>query len=115
MKYSPNIVLAYFSECELPAPVTELAFAASVVYTDKGGRERARGWRFDFAWLQHRLALEVEGGIWIGGGHNRGRGFSKDILKYNTATQLGWRILRCVPKNLCTNDTVELVKSCLKL
>lgn len=55
-----------------------------------------RRWRFDFAWPQHMVALEVEGGVWRGGkgGHTSGVGFSKDCEKYNTATILNWKVIR---------------------
>lgn len=66
-----------------------------------------RQWRFDFAWLDKMIALEVEGGVWISGRHNRGSGFVKDMEKYNTACLLGWRIIRCTPKELYNGEVVE--------
>lgn len=66
-----------------------------------------RGWRFDFAWLPEMLAVEVEGGIWSNGNHNRGRGFIEDAEKYNTAALMGWTVLR-IPQNwICSNKGVE--------
>ena len=53
-----------------------------------------RRWRFDFAWPDYMLAVEVEGGVWIRGAHNRGAGFIKDCIKYNEAAVLGWVVLR---------------------
>lgn len=53
-----------------------------------------RRWRFDFAYPQHLLAIEVEGGVWMGGRHTRGRGFELDAEKYNSATIMGWKVLR---------------------
>jgi len=53
-----------------------------------------RRWRFDFAWPEHRLAVEVEGGTYVRGRHQRPGGFAADCEKYNTATVLGWRVLR---------------------
>ena len=49
-----------------------------------------RKWRFDFAWPEYKLAVEVEG--W--GRHQRRGGFNKDAEKYNAALLLGWRVLR---------------------
>lgn len=41
-----------------------------------------------------RIALEVEGGIWIQGRHTRGLGFENDLRKYNAAVLDGWLLLR---------------------
>ena len=51
-----------------------------------------RKWRFDYAIPDHKIALEVEGGVWTGGRHTRPQGFLSDIEKYNAGTLLGWRI-----------------------
>lgn len=67
---------------DLPAPERE--------YPVTQGRK----WRFDFAWPQERLALEIEGGTWNQGRHTRGAGFARDCEKYNAATLAGWRVLR---------------------
>jgi very-short-patch-repair endonuclease len=53
-----------------------------------------RRWRFDFAFPAERIAIEIEGGIWRFGGHNRGGGYEKDCEKYNAAVKLRWRVLR---------------------
>ena len=53
-----------------------------------------RKWRFDYAWPAYMIAVEVEGGIWIGGRHNRPVGMKGDMLKYNEAARLGWRVFR---------------------
>lgn len=53
-----------------------------------------RRWRFDFAWPLAQVAVELEGGSWVGGAHTRGAGFAKDCEKYNAATEMGWRIIR---------------------
>lgn len=59
-----------------------------------------RKWRFDFAWPAKRVALEVEGGAWIGGRHTRGKGFVADLEKYNTAASAGWTVIRVTPQML---------------
>ena len=53
-----------------------------------------RRWRFDLAIPSHRIAIEVEGGIWTRGRHTRGSGYLADLEKYNEATALGWAVLR---------------------
>jgi very-short-patch-repair endonuclease len=53
-----------------------------------------RRWRFDFAWPTQLVAVEVEGGIWNGGRHVTGKGFTADTEKYNAAVVAGWRVLR---------------------
>lgn len=68
-----------------------------------------RKWRFDFAWPEHRVALEVEGGIWTGGAHGRGTGITRDIEKYNEAGAMGWVVIRCVPKDLLKVKTMDYI------
>jgi very-short-patch-repair endonuclease len=60
----------------------------------------ARRWRFDFAWPDAMVAVEVEGGVWTGGRHTRGAGFQADCRKYNAAVLLGWRVLRYTATDL---------------
>lgn len=103
MKYRPQIVTAFFRECGIPAPVYEHAFAAPM-----------RKWRFDLAWPDHRVALEVDGGIWVRGGHNRGAQMKKDWEKRNTAAAMGWRLLYCEPKDLCTVTTCSAIGAALR-
>ena len=69
-----------------------------------------RKWRFDFAWPDALLALEVDGGLFTAGRHTRGAGTEGDHEKFNEAAVLGWRILRVVPRKLCTMATVDVVR-----
>ena len=61
-----------------------------------------RNFRFDFAWIEEKIALEVEGGIYTQGRHTRGSGFIKDCEKYNLAILNGWKVFR-VADNLIEN------------
>ena len=72
-----------------------------------------RKWRLDFAWPAQRLAVEVEGGVWIGGRHNRGTGFMADCEKYNELACLGWRLVRVTPGHFKTGQAVEWVTRAL--
>ena len=57
-----------------------------------------RRFRLDYAWPSYKLAVEIEGGIWIRGRHNRGKGFLNDMEKYNELARLGWRLYRFTPQ-----------------
>ena len=72
----------------LPKPVAEYRFHQP----ERGQRQRQ--WRFDYAWVKFRVAVEIEGGTWIGGRHVSGPGYAKDCEKYNQAALQGWFVFR---------------------
>ncbi len=73
--------------------------------------DSVRQWRFDFAHVPSRVAVEMEGGIWLkeGGGHTRGTAYEKDLEKYNQAAFQGWVLIR-LTQRLCTYDTLIALK-----
>jgi hypothetical protein len=108
--YNPKIVTAYFREHGIPEPVYEYKFCPT------------RRWRFDLAWpvinfgqdnptpFDGQLAIEVQGGIFVQGGHNRGAQMRNEHEKRNKAACMGWRILYVEPQELCMASTVLLIK-----
>ena len=60
-------------------------------------------WRFDYAFPLYKIFVEVEGGVFSGGRHTRGAGYSSDLDKYNTAASLGWLGFRFTPDMLTNN------------
>lgn len=72
-----------------------------------------RKWRWDFCWPEQMVALEIEGGLFVGGRHARGSGIAKDMEKSSAAASLGWRLLRVQPNDLCTIDTIALIRTTL--
>ena len=101
MKYNPEVVRAYFRACGLPEPRLEYEFAPP------------RKWRFDFAWLAQRVALEVQGGIFIRGRHNQGAALKQEWEKLNAAARRGWRVLFCEPRDVCMQETADLLRDAL--
>lgn len=81
----------------LPEPAREFCFAPP------------RLWRFDFAWLDRALAVEVEGGTFARGRHTRGGGFDTDCEKYATAMLRGWRVLRVTGTHLRNGQAVAWI------
>lgn len=72
-----------------------------------------RKWRFDYAIPSHKIAVEVEGGVWSGGRHTSPQGFLNDIEKYNCAALMGWRLFRVTPDSQLTNHTISLLKQAI--
>ncbi|EPM5418076.1 hypothetical protein ACTM2X_002941 [Vibrio parahaemolyticus] len=72
-----------------------------------------RRWRFDFAYPEQQLAVEVEGGTWAGGRHTRGSGYEKDCEKYNAAALRGWSVLRFTGSMIKSGKAVETLKEAL--
>ena len=74
-----------------------------------------RKWRFDFAWPKSKVAVECEGGTWVGGRHVRGQGYANDLDKYNRATVMGWCVLRFTTDMLNKNGAAcaDLVREAL--
>lgn len=50
-----------------------------------------RRWRFDCAWPDDRVFVELHGGAYSNGRHVRGAGFEGDLEKMNMAVVMGWR------------------------
>lgn len=82
----------------LPAPVYEHRFHPT------------RKWRFDLAYPRRRIAVEVEGGTWIQGRHNRPAGFEADCEKYSEAAIEGWRLIRVTGKMIHDGRAIDLVE-----
>ena len=90
----------------LPEPVTEHAFHPT------------RKWRFDAAYVEEKIAIEVEGGTgWKRDGvsrHLTPSGFAGDVEKYNAASVMGWALLRFTPAMLRDGSAIETIKLALK-
>lgn len=53
-----------------------------------------RKWHSDYLHRPTMTLIELEGGAYSGGRHTRPKGFIEDIFKYNSATMLGYRVIR---------------------
>lgn len=97
----------------LPHPTQEFVFHPT------------RKWALDFAWIDRKIALEVDGSIHgtgkpcpvckrrRPGGHSSYEGIRRDQEKSNAAMELGWRVFRCIPKEVEDGSVVELLKRVL--
>lgn len=85
----------------LPAPVLEYRFHPT------------RKWRFDLAWPQQLLAVEIDGGVFSGGRHSRGAGYRADCEKFAEAAILGWRVIRVLPEHVKKGQALAWIERAL--
>lgn len=86
----------------LPEPVREHRFHPS------------RRWRFDLAWPDQLVAVEVDGGVWTGGRHVTGSGATKDAEKFSEAAAMGWRVLRVTPEHVESGQALGWLEAALR-
>lgn len=85
----------------LPAPIPEYRFHPT------------RKWRFDYCWVAQQVALEEQGGLFIGGRHSRGAALLGEHEKLNAAARAGYRIVFATPQNICSKEMLDTLKALL--
>lgn len=73
-----------------------------------------RKWRFDFAWPAQKIAVEVEGGVFIQGRHSRGASMLADMEKYNAASEAGWKLFRYGKPHIRSGEAAMQVQRALR-
>lgn len=96
-----DLLARQVAAAQLPAPAREYRF------------HDTRKWRFDFAWPEPHLAVEVEGAIFAMSRHTRGVGFTQDADKYNAAVLLGWRVLRFTHVQITSGAALKTIREAL--
>lgn len=69
-----------------------------------------RKWRADFFITNTKILVEVEGGIWSGGRHTRGKGYLGDMEKYNEAAMMGFTVLRFSTEQVKSGLAVQQIE-----
>ena len=90
--------------CELsglPTPQAEVRFSR-------------RRWRWDWAWPDAKVALEVNGGVWVRGKHSRGAGQLNDFAKWSEGAALGWRVIHTTPDGLESTMLLDQIRRALE-
>lgn len=75
---------------------------------------KTRRWRFDFAFPDRKLGIEIEGGIWVGGRHTRASGFERDCEKYNAAVLEGWKVLRFTSRHIRSGEAIKTILEAIR-
>lgn len=74
---------------------------------------RPRKYRFDFAWPDQLIAVEIQGGVFSKGRHVRGKGYEDDCEKFNLAMLMGWHVFQFTGRHIRLQLAVEVVKRAL--
>lgn len=80
-----------------------------------GRRFRADFCIFDVRWDEPLLLVEVEGGVWSGGEHVRGRGFEAGCEKQALAVIAGYRYLRVTSAQVEDGRALEWIRQAFGL
>lgn len=101
---------------------------------------KPRRWRFDFAFIEHGVAIEIEGGgfsrpvscpyckrkifrttksgtrvpVYEGGRHTTGAGHREDCAKYNQAAMDGWVVLHYLPEDVRKRKALDELLSLIR-
>lgn len=88
---------------ELPEPIRE--------YQAIKGRK----FRFDFAWVDARLLVEVNGGTYTKGAHSTGQGIARDYEKIRLGQDCGWKVYPFDGKAIKSGEAVEIIRKALEV
>jgi hypothetical protein len=77
--------------------------------------DKTRKWRADFFidTLEYGILVEIQGAIWNGGRHTRGKGYQADCERLNRATILGFKVLWGTPHMVRSGLLLDQVKQLL--
>lgn len=99
--------------------VTQYRLFAELVGAGKGLRARlsAKGYkdyRYDFAHIEKRVAVEINGSVWQKGGHNTGKGLIRDYDKLNQAQLQGWQVYIFTPQQVKSGHAINTILQLLR-
>jgi very-short-patch-repair endonuclease len=73
-----------------------------------------RKYRFDYAWLTEKVAVEIQGGVYTKHAHGSVTGILAGYRKANECAKFGWRVLYFTPAEMKSTDTIKTIKAALE-
>ena len=73
-----------------------------------------RRFKFDFAQLKHKIAVEIQGKIWHLGGHNSGWGMIRDSEKLALANLNGWTTFFITEPQVKSEEGIQWIQKYLE-
>jgi very-short-patch-repair endonuclease len=93
-----TLLILQLRENKIPDPVREYRFHPS------------RRWRFDYAWPNTKIAVEIDGGGFKFGGGKHMQ--PRDLEKLNTAASMGWKVYRFTPTMIKKGQAIKFLLKC---
>lgn len=78
----------------LEDPFAQYLIFKEIRFTRQYAPIKDRKYRCDFYLPDYNVIIEIEGGQWVNGRHQRGTGFRADCEKYNAIVLAGYKIIR---------------------
>ena len=72
-----------------------------------------RRFKHDFCWRDKKILVEIQGAVWVKGGHSTGTGINRDAEKLNLSTLAGWKTFIFTGDHLKSGQALEWTKEAL--
>ena len=72
-----------------------------------------RRFKWDFAFVKDRLLVEVQGAVWVKGGHSTGVGITRDCEKFSIASVNKWFTIPVTTDHVKNGKALEWIKQFL--
>jgi very-short-patch-repair endonuclease len=71
-----------------------------------------RRFKWDFAWIEQKLLVEIQGGTWVKAqfGHTSGVGYRRDCFKNDLATAVGWNVMQFTTDMVDYKEALQLLQ-----
>lgn len=73
----------------------------------------SRKWRCDVVFLDFKVMVEIDGGIWIKGAHSHPLDILRNMRKQNDAMLLGYHVLRFTPEEVTDGSAIKFTQQVL--
>lgn len=79
------------------------------------GRLDPRVWRFDFCFINFKLIVEIQGGVWRpgGGAHSHPIDITRNMTKQNDAVLAGYQVLQFTPDDVARGEAIAFTQRVL--
>ncbi len=73
-----------------------------------------RKFRYDFAFVEEKLLVEINGGTYTKGAHSTGQGIARDYEKIRLGQDHGWTVYPFDGKAVRSGEAVEIIRQALE-